>query len=299
MSYDKLPPGLKTGNYFCLYKLEPANDGKKKKVPYQTCGARADPGNKAHLTDFTTAYETYRKGWYDGIGLSVMDDMVAVDIDHCVVDGKLNAFAQEIVDKLETYAEFSPSGTGVHIWGRAPNLLYDTAKYYMKNSELGLEVYVGKHTTRFLTLTGEAINELDVNDCSQALQELLEERMIRPTAQAPPVEAPGSFLSDESVIAKMFSAKNAENVKALWEGQIPEGKSHSEADMSLCMILAFWCGGDAEQIDRIFRQSALMRDKWDERHGADTYQSDNQQCHQTVPGILQAYGYITCRGRFQ
>ena len=98
-------------------------------MPYQTSGARADPGNKAHLTNFTTAYGIYRKGGFDGIGLSLTGDMVAVDIDGCVVNGKLNVFAQEIVDKLGTYAEFSPSGTGVHIWGRAPNLLYDTAKY--------------------------------------------------------------------------------------------------------------------------------------------------------------------------
>lgn len=81
--------------------------------------------------------------------------MAAVDIDDCVVDGKLTAFAQEIVDKLGIYAELSPSGTGVHIWGRAPNLQYDTTKYYMNNREIGLEVYVGKHTTRFLTLTGK------------------------------------------------------------------------------------------------------------------------------------------------
>lgn len=62
LSYDKLPPGLKTGNNFCLYKLEPGNNGKEKKVPYQTCGARADPGNKAQLTNFTNAYATYLKG---------------------------------------------------------------------------------------------------------------------------------------------------------------------------------------------------------------------------------------------
>ncbi len=94
MSYDKLPPELKKETTFCIYKLELGKDGKKKKVPYQTSGARADPGNKAHLTDFTTAYEAYRKGGYNGIGLSVMEDMAAVDIDHCVVDGKLNVFAQ-------------------------------------------------------------------------------------------------------------------------------------------------------------------------------------------------------------
>ena len=28
-------------------------------------------------------------------------------------------------------------------------------------------------------------------------------------------------------------------------------------------MLAFWCGGDIEHLDRLFRQSALMRDKWE------------------------------------
>lgn len=95
--------------------------------------------------------------------------------------------------------------------------------------------------------------------------------MIRPSAEKPKVEAPGSYLSDESVIEKMLASKNAEKTKALWEGEIPEGKSHSEADAALCMILAFWCGGDEEQMDRLFRQSSLIRDKWDELHGPDTY----------------------------
>jgi primase-polymerase (primpol)-like protein len=33
--------------------------------------------------------------------------------------------------------------------------------------------------------------------------------------------------------------------------------------------LAFWTGGDVGQMDRLFRQSGLMRDKWDEVHFAD------------------------------
>ena len=35
MSYDRFPPGLKVETTFCLYKLEPGKDGKKKKVLYQ------------------------------------------------------------------------------------------------------------------------------------------------------------------------------------------------------------------------------------------------------------------------
>ena len=39
----------------------------------------------------------------------------------------------------------------------------------------------------------------------------------------------------------------------------------------LCRILAFWCQRDFQQIDRLFRQSGLMRPKWDELHGKETY----------------------------
>jgi len=45
--------------------------------------------------------------------------------------------------------------------------------------------------------------------------------------------------------------------------------SHPEADMALCCLLAFWTGGDRSQMDRLFRQSCLMREKWDEVYYAD------------------------------
>jgi NrS-1 polymerase HBD domain/AAA domain len=45
--------------------------------------------------------------------------------------------------------------------------------------------------------------------------------------------------------------------------------SQSEADQALCNILAFWLGRDPTAMDNVFRQSALMRPKWDEAHSAD------------------------------
>jgi DNA-binding transcriptional LysR family regulator len=49
----------------------------------------------------------------------------------------------------------------------------------------------------------------------------------------------------------------------LWKGDVRGYISHSEADLALCSMLAFWCGGDTEQMDRLFRKSGLMRDKWE------------------------------------
>src|SRR5262249_40583233 len=37
------------------------------------------------------------------------------------------------------------------------------------------------------------------------------------------------------------------------------------ADLALCSMLAFWTGGDAEQIDRLFGESKLTRPKWEKR----------------------------------
>lgn len=51
----------------------------------------------------------------------------------------------------------------------------------------------------------------------------------------------------------------------------PENLSHSEQDLALCNMPAFWCGKDIEQMDRLFRQSGLMRDKWDRVQSGTTY----------------------------
>src|SRR5699024_5457550 len=48
---------------------------------------------------------------------------------------------------------------------------------------------------------------------------------------------------------------------------------NSSADLALCNHLAFWTGKNPDQMDEIFRQSELMRDKWDNVHSSngDTY----------------------------
>ncbi|MBG9491815.1 phage NrS-1 polymerase family protein, partial [Bacillus thuringiensis] len=45
---------------------------------------------------------------------------------------------------------------------------------------------------------------------------------------------------------------------------------HSGSDQSLCNYLAFWTGNSATRMDSMFRESGLMRDKWDVIHFRDT-----------------------------
>ena len=57
-----------------------------------------------------------------GTGLGFVlngDGIVCIDIDHCLIDGAVSKWAQWIVDSCpHSYIEISPSGDGLHIWGR-------------------------------------------------------------------------------------------------------------------------------------------------------------------------------------
>ena len=81
-----------------------------------------------------------------------------------------------------------------------------------------------------------------------------------------------SYLDDEAVIAHANEASNSEKFKRLFAGEWEDlYGSQSDADMAFLSILAFWCGCDEEQMDRIFRTSGLMRPKWDRKQAGSTY----------------------------
>ena len=66
----------------------------------------------------------------------------------------------------------------------------------------------------------------------------------------------------------------------------------SKDDMALINILIFWTGGNGEQIDRIYRSSALMRDKWNRRQSGSTYgQMTINKCLRTYRGSFYNGNY--------
>ena len=54
----------------------------------------------------------------DGIGLQLGPPCVGIDLDKCrnAESGVIELWAKEIIEKLNSYTEISPSGTGIHIW---------------------------------------------------------------------------------------------------------------------------------------------------------------------------------------
>lgn len=259
--YEKLPKELKEKGLFCLWRYEERNS-QKTKVPYSVNGKRADSTQKQCFSNLNAV--TQAEFPHDGIGIGIFDGLCAVDIDHCVNNGSVSDMAKEIIDTLDSYTEISPSGTGIRIFFTADGVGYNKSEYYINNRDLGLEIYVCGYTNKFLTVTGNCIRDSAVCNRPQQLLTVLEKYMRKPTSKTKTtITAPGSYLSDNSVIQKALHSKQGEKFGALWNGTVPPGKSHSEADMALLTILAFWCGGDTEQMDRLFRSSSLYREKWE------------------------------------
>ena len=91
---------------------------------------------------------------------------------------------------------------------------------------------------------------------------------------APQSQTPSQVLDDAALLAKAHAARNSAKFTQLWHGNTSGyGGDDSAADMALCCMLAFWTQ-DAAQLDRLFRQSGLMRPKWDSKRGDETYGSN-------------------------
>lgn len=299
----EIPAYLKENALFCAWRYEecPNSNGelRKTKVPYNPrTGYGADSTNPATFTDYETA-RAFAENGYDGLGVGVFDGLCGVDIDHCInKNGELSAMAREIVEAMDTYTEISPSGTGLRLFFLAPGYSYDDSFYYINSKNAGnkaaveypnagyggegLEIYVADMTNKYMTVTGNAINQRGIEERADRLQPILDKFMRRNAGKAdkPKNTAPAmpNSLDDRELLERAFNAYNGDKARRLYDGDMGEyGDDHSAADLALCNILAFWTGRDAMRMDSLFRQSGLMREKWDSRRGDSTYGADTIQ----------------------
>lgn len=275
VNFVNIPTELKQNTSFCVWKLE-KRQGRPTKVPYNPkTGALARTNDPATFSDFATAMKTYAMGGWDGIGYRVSEGIGAIDIDHCIrEDGSLNDVAASIMSFFpDAYFERSPSGTGLRGFFRlSPDFAYDKTVYYINNRKHGLEVYLPGTTNRFVTVTGDVYRPGTVSRNDAALQNALDTFMKRSKPTTGSTIEPCSYLDDDAVIAHASKSESGDKFQALYNGDWSSGyNSQSDADMALVSMLAFWCGNVEEQIDRIFRTSGLMREKWDRRTGDSTY----------------------------
>ena len=265
-----LPDSIIQNGLFCCWKYEERN-GRKTKVPYQPeTGLGAKSNDPSSFVPYKTAVQA---SGYDGIGIGIFNGICAIDLDNCVSDsGYYTQTAAEIVALMHSYTEYSPSGNGLHILFSAKGFQYDTKRFYIMNHQAGIEVYVAGATNKYVTVTGNRCGDYEYGDRTQELQTLLDKFMRRPEVSTEnAINAKNSDLSTKQLLQLAKSSKNGAAFTALWNGSLEGYSSPSEADLALCSHLAFWTGRDAAKMDTMFRQSGLMRDKWDRQQSGTTY----------------------------
>lgn len=139
-----------------------------RKVPKSAYGGNAKANDPTTWSTFEEAAEAARKNGYAGIGIELDNGLIGIDLDHCMEDGKLKPWAQEIVDAIGSYAEISPSGDGVHILALAST--DKVGAVGRADHTKGIEVY---NHGRYFTVTGNAINDVPLSDSTEQVQELL------------------------------------------------------------------------------------------------------------------------------
>lgn len=265
-----LPEKITENGLFCCWRYEERN-GRKTKVPYHP---ETGMGTKSNDPSSFVSYQTaVQATGYDGIGIGIFHGICAIDLDNCISDsGYYSQTAAEIVALMHSYTEYSPSGNGLHILFSVEGFQYDTKHFYIMNHQAGIEVYVAGATSKYITVTGNRCEDYEFGDRTQELQALLEKFMRRPEVSAEnAINAANSDLFVEQLLQLAKNSKNGAAFTALWNGS-PEGySSPSEADLALCRHLAFWTGRDASKMDAMFRQSGLMREKWDRKQSGTTY----------------------------
>jgi len=198
----------------------------------------------------------------NGLGFRFEYDQSApfafIDLDGCrnPKTGEIESWALAIIKRLNSYTELSPSGTGIHIYCKTQQ---PPAGGCRKGH---VEVYT---QSRWATVTGQHLEgtPIDLEDRTFELlalhREIFGVRDIPPPA--PPAAPAASTLSDAELLHLAKTAANGRRFCELFCGPVPPG-DRSKLDFELVAKLMFWCGHDFERVDRLFRQSALVRPKW-------------------------------------
>lgn len=268
MSLHHIPIELRElRQWVCWRRLQRGN--KTTKSPIQPGGGFAKSNDPSTWTSFEAAKAAVEAGEADGVGIMFAAGLCGVDIDDCIQDGAPSAMALDIVDRLGSYAEISPSGTGIHILGFG-----SLPPGGRRNDTIGLEMY---DSGRYFTVTGNPICGPDgkpypLLEITPQLAEVHKEYFAPKIQRQETLE--GAILrgattqTDDAILQKMFAGKGGDKLERLyggsWEGRY---SSQSSADQALCNALAFYADGDRAAMDRLFRASGLMRQKWDRSVG--------------------------------
>jgi hypothetical protein len=264
--YDNIPPELKAHPHWVCGRVDKAPIN-----PKTGCLAQAnDPRSWASFDEAVKYREDHNNNGIKTVGFEASkaeeskDPFSFYDLDHCrnVETGEIEPWALEIIETIDSYTEASPSGTGIRI-----AVTCDLPPVNRKKGGIGISgkssIEIANHG-KYFSVTGNHLEGTPTHiGYRPGETRTVYEKYFAPKAEPKEKPTPGPSITDEELLKKAFSANNGGKFKTLWAGDYRGYPSHSEADQALCNHLAFWTGNDASRIDSLFKQSGLMRVKWE------------------------------------
>lgn len=276
---------LKQMKIWICWNYTLTKDNKPTKKPLSAKGGVTGTNKKYQNTwvSYEEALSSAKEHKFSGIGFIVPVGYYFLDIDH---RDKHDNLTNHLLVRHNSYAEHSVSKNGLHIYGKCDisQLPITDGKldkrYYTKNPYNHLELYIGGITNRFAVFTGDTVSDRPVTEGTAAVLTTLEKDMLRKTS----VNCHQASRDDREIfdiICNLHKDKNSAKFVRLYDtGDITGFASASEADLSLCSMIAFRTGDNADLIDAIFRESALYRDKWErEDYRTATIEKAVKACH--------------------
>jgi hypothetical protein len=154
------PPALLARPRWVLWRWQ-RREGRWTKPPFQA----AHPQQSASSTDpatwstFAVARQAYEAGHAHGLGYVLGEGVFGIDYDHCLPGDAIPSWVQQTIDRLQTYAERSPSGDGLHLLG------YGTLPGTVRKTD-GIECY---DHDRYFTVTMQPVSTYGLRDCAEVL----------------------------------------------------------------------------------------------------------------------------------
>ncbi len=243
-------------------------DGKRKKPPFDPATfAPANPTDSTTWGTLETALTALATGMYQGIGFMLSRcPFTGIDLDHCIREGSMQPWAQEIINALDTYTEYSPSWNKATGAGGVHLLVEGKPKGSKKAGNV--EVYGEKH---YLTITTNHLQgtPTTINSRQEALDALYK-NLAPPVVEKPFQNTSGGAPALPRTELPPEAAHDPV-LQRLLRGDISAYASQSSADFVLILKLLHWTGDNVALTRQLFRESGLYRQKSERKTGETTY----------------------------
>ena len=257
---DEIPPTLAALDRWVAWRWATVN-GRPTKVPVDQATGHIGDATAPVIWRGIDATLSYCRGHDTGTAFVIMarDGLIGIDLDKCMYeDGALTEDAATIAAELGTYAEVSPSGTGIKIVARG-------TKPGTRCRAGGVEMY---SDVRMFTITGRRLADAPADVCpAQPAIDAIYARLFPEPKAMPPHNAATTSppMTDDKVVAVARGASNGSRFAALYDrGDTSGYDSGSEADSALLAMLSFYTQ-DRGQLEGLFAAGALCDLKWSNR----------------------------------